>query len=86
MSKDFDTLFKIGVCDREVALRGYCSSQSVFYPPHPAYVVDSMVKGFKKYWKGKSNLKELAKACYLKEVDNLFHYFYQWLNDEDIGE
>ena len=86
MSKDFDTLVDMGICNREEALRVYCSSQSVFYPPHPAYVVDSMVKGFKKYWKGKSNLKELAKACYLKEVDNLFHYFYQWLNDEDIGE
>ena len=86
MSKDYSTLSDLGLCSKEEALRSYCSSGDVFFPTHPQYVVDSMVTGFKKYWKGKSNLKELAEACYLKDVDRLFHYFYEWLNDEDIGE
>ena len=86
MTKDFSSLVDEGICSREQALRSYCSSGDVFFPQHPQYVVDSMVKGFKKYWKGESNLKELAEACYLRDVDGLYHYFYQWLNGEDIGE
>ena len=86
MSKDYSTLVEMGISTKEEALRCYCSSGDVFYPRHPDYVVDSMVKGFKKYWKGESSLKELAEACYLRDIDGLFHYFYQWLNDEDVGE
>ena len=86
MSKDFSTLSDMGICSREEALRQYCSSQSVFFPPHPQYVVDSMVKGFVKYWKGNSSLEELAEACYVKDVNCLYRYFEQWLNGEDLGE
>lgn len=86
MSKDYSTLSDMGICSREEALRAYCSSGDVFFPTHPKYVVDSMVKGFKKYWKGNSSLVELAEACYLKNTDGLYKYFEQWLNDEAFEE
>lgn len=86
MSKDFNTLVDMGICSRESALRAYCSSQSVFFPPHPGYVVDSMVKGFKKYWAGEYNLEQLAEACYLRNVEGLYRYFEQWLDAEAFEE
>ena len=84
MTKDFDTLVDMGICSREEALRAYVSSPSVFFPPHPAYVVDSTVKGFKLYWAGKIGLEELAKYCYLRSVDGIFKYYWQFLDEEEV--
>jgi len=84
MSKDFITLHEMGICSKERCLKVYCTSQSVFYPPHPDYVVKSMVAGFKKYWKGKIGLEELTEACYLRDLEGLYKYFGQFLNEEDF--
>ncbi len=84
MSKDFNTLHEMGICSKEQALKAYCTSQSVFYPPHPDYVVKSMVAGFKKYWKGKINLEKLTELCYLRDLEALYKYFGQFLNEEDF--
>ena len=81
MTKDFSTLSNMGICSREEALRAYCSSPSVFFPPHPAYVVTSTVKGFKLYWAGKIGLEKLAKYCYLRSIDGLFKYYDQFLEE-----
>lgn len=54
-----------------------------FYPPHPGYVVESAIAGFKKYWAGEIGLEELRAACYLREIDGLYSYFSTFLNEED---
>ena len=77
------TLVDMGICDKAEALKSYVTSQSVFYPPHPEYVVKSTIKGFKKYWAGTATLEELAEACYLKDTGGLFRYYEQFLNEEE---
>lgn len=82
MTKDFDTLVDMGILTKEGALRAYCSSPSVFFPPHPAYVVESTVKGFRLYWMGGIGLDKLAKYCYLRRVDYLYKYYGQFLMED----
>ena len=86
MTKDFDTLVDMGICSKETALRCYVSSPSVFFPPHPQYVVESTIEGFKKYWAGNLTLEKLAKKCYLRSVDGIYQYYGQFLNKEEYDE
>jgi hypothetical protein len=83
MTKDFMTLVDMGICDKAEALRCYCSSSSVFFPPHPQFVVDSTVTGFKLYWQGKISLEKLREYCYLRSIDGLYKYYGQFLQEED---
>ena len=71
-----------GLWTKEEGLYAYIKSN--FYPPHPEHVVESMMKGFKKYWKRKINLYELTKACYLRDTDGTYKYFESFLNEEDL--
>ena len=82
MTKDFMTLVDMGICDKKSALKGYCTSQSVFFPPHPQYVVESTVKGFKLYWKGDIGIDKLKDYCYLRSIDGLYKYYGQFLEEE----
>lgn len=84
MTKDFQTTIDMGICTREQALRMYVSSPSVFFPPHPGYVVESTVKGFKLYWAGKIGLEKLKDYCYLRSIDGLYRYYEEFLNSEDV--
>lgn len=81
MTKDFMTLVDMGICDKESALRAYVSSSSVFFPPHPQFVVDSTVEAFKRYWAGKITIETLRKRCYLRSIDGLYKYYGQFLGD-----
>ena len=81
MSKDFMTLVDMGICNKEQALRSYVSSPSVFFPPHPSYVVESTVKGFKLYWEGKINIDKLKDYCYLRSVNGLYEYYGQFMEE-----
>ena len=83
MTKDFMTLVDMGILTREEALRAYVTSQSVFFPPHPQYVVKSTVNGFKLYWAGKLTLDKLKDKCYLRTVEALYKYYGQFLTEED---
>ena len=83
MTKDFETLVDMGICNKETALRIYVSSPSVFFPPHPKFVVDSTVEGFKLYWKGKISLDKLREYCYLRSVNGLYEYYGQFLEEVD---
>ena len=83
MTKDFMTLVDMGICDREHALRSYCSSPSVFFPPHPSYVIESTVKGFKLYWAGKIDADKLKEYCYLKDINGLYKYYDQFMEVDD---
>lgn len=82
MSKDFITLIDMGIATKEEALRAYVSSSSVFFPPHPSYVVNSTVEGFKLYWEGKLTLEKLKDRCYLRTVEALYKYYGQFLEEE----
>jgi len=54
-----------------------------FFPPHPDYVIESTIEGFKKYWEGEIDEIELAqKYCYLRSVDGLYRYYSMFLDDE----
>jgi len=83
MTKDFMTLVDMGISTKEEALRAYVSSPSVFYPPHPSYVVESTVKGFKLYWNGKIDLDKLREYCYLRTLEKLYKYYGQFLEEND---
>jgi len=72
-----------GYIDREQGLRLHLSAN--FYPPHPSYVIDSTVEGFKKYWAGEISLDELREACYLRDTAGLYKYFHCFLREEDGG-
>ena len=80
MTKDFMTLVDMGICDKGSTLRGYCTSQ--FFPPHPQYVVESTVKGFKLYWKGDIGIDKLKDYCYLRSIEGLYKYYGQFLEEE----
>ena len=82
MSKDFGTLVEMGICNREQALGAHIDCN--FYPPHPQYVKKSMIIGFTKYWNGEINLGGLQEACYLRDVDGLYRYFYEFLDLEEV--
>ena len=58
------------------------TSSSVFFPPHPLYVVESTVKGFKLYWEGKIDLNKLCEYCYVRTIDGLYRYYRQFLEEE----
>ena len=75
------TLVDMGISTKEEALRAYVTSQSVFYPPHPSYVVESTVEGFKLYWNGKLTLEKLKDRCYLRTVEVLYRYYGQFLEE-----
>lgn len=81
MSKDFMSLVDCGVTDRAGALRGYVSSQSVFYPPLPGYVKNDIIEAFAEYWLHGLELSELARRCWLKDVSSLYKYFDQFLDE-----
>lgn len=83
MTKDFMALVDMGISTKEEALRAYVTSQSVFFPPHPGYVVESTIKGFKLYWDGKIDLDKLCKYCYLKSTSGLYKYYGQFLDEDD---
>ena len=73
---------KDGLISREQALEVHIRSN--FYPPHPEFVVESMLDGFRKYWAGKINIEELMKKCYLRDLEGLYRYFSSFLeNSED---
>ena len=82
MTKDFMALVDMGICDKGKTLKMYCTSQLVFFPPHPQYVVKSTVKGFKLYWKGEIGIDKLKDYCYLRDVDELYKYYGQFLEEE----
>ena len=82
MTKDYDTLVDMGILTQEEALRAYVSSPSVFFPPHPGYVVESTVKGFKLYWEGKIDLDKLAEYCYVRDTSALYKYYGQFLKED----
>jgi len=84
MTKDFMTLVEMGICTKEKALRAYVSSPSVFFPPHPTYVVESTVKGFKLYWQDKIDLDKLKDYCYLRSIDGLYRYYGQFLKEGEF--
>ena len=65
---------------REIGLQAHI--QGNFYPPHPAYVQKSMIEGFRKYWAGKIGLEELREACYLRDMNGLYRYFGEFLDEE----
>jgi len=81
MTKDFDTLVDMGICTKEKALEMYLKSQ--FFPPHPSYVVESTIEGFKKYWNKEIDLDKLCKFCYVRDLQALYKYYGQFLNEED---
>ena len=77
------TLVDMGICDREQALRSYVNSPSVFFPPHPGYVVESTIKGFKLYWKGKIDEEKLAEYCYVRDIYALHKYYGQFIEVQE---
>ena len=79
MTKDFQASIDMGICTKEKALRLYVTSQSVFFPPHPQYIVESTVEGFKKYWNGTISLEVLRQKCYLRNVNALYKYYGEFL-------
>ena len=60
--------------------------QGNFYQRHPKEVEDSTIKGFLKYWNYDIGLKELARYCYLKDVNGLNDYYSTFLNNEDLED
>ena len=82
MTKDYSTLVDMGILTQEEALRAYVSSPSVFFPPHPSYVVESTVKGFKLYWADKIGLTKLSEYCYTRDTQALYRYYGQFLKEE----
>lgn len=70
-----------GLISREQALEVHIRSN--FYPPHPEFVVKSMLEGFRKYWAGKINVEALMKKCYLRDLEGLYRYFSSFLNEEN---
>lgn len=72
---------KRGLIKREIALKQHIGCN--FYPPHPEYVVKSMLAGFRAYWKGDLGLEGLQEKCYLRTIDGLYKYFEFFLNEED---
>lgn len=83
MTKDFMTLVDMGISTKEEALRAYVTSQSVFFPPHPGYVVESTIKGFKLYWNGDIDLDKLREYCYVRTIEALYKYYGQFLEEGD---
>lgn len=79
MSKDFDTLVDMGITTPEMALRAYAESPSVFFPPHPKWVVEDIVSAFKDYWENKIDEETLAERCHLRSVSGVYKYFEQFL-------
>jgi hypothetical protein len=67
-----------GLWTKEQALEAHIRCN--FYPPHPDYVVKSMKEGFQKYWNHEIDLKQLQKACYLRDQGGLYKYFESFLN------
>ena len=55
--------------------------KSNFFPPHPSYVIESTIEGFKKYWDGELTLEKLKEACYLRDMDGLYKYYGEWLDE-----
>ena len=66
-------------CGNERGLELHLSSQ--FYPPHPKYVVESTIEGFKKYWNGEIDEYELIECCYLRDIDGLYRYYGMFLEE-----
>jgi len=83
MTKDFMTLVDQGILTKEKALEAYLTSRSVFFPPHPSYVVESTIKGFKLYWNKKIDLDKLCQYCYVRDQNALFKYYGQFIEDEE---
>lgn len=81
MSKDTGTLIEVGILNKIQALQWHISSN--FYPPHPRYVQDSMIEGFKQYWAGEIDLRQLQKKCYLRDLDGLYRYFGEFMEMEN---
>ena len=78
---------EIGFTDylgKEDGLKMHLTSN--FYPPHPQFVKESTVKGFKLYWDYKIDIEKLTEYCYLKDVDGLYRYYSTFLNEEDLNE
>ena len=86
MSKDVGALIEMGLITRIRALEWHIDYN--FMPAHPQDVKDSMMSGFKKYWAGKIDEEELAKACCLKNVGGLYQYFNEFMemNDEPVDD
>ena len=81
MSKDVGTLIEMGIVNRIQALEWHI--QYNFFPPHPQYVKDSMIEGFKQYWAGEIDEEQLQKKCYLKDMDGLYRYFDEFMGMEN---
>ena len=81
MSKDVGTLIEMGIVNRIQALEWHIGCN--FFPPHPQYVKESMINGFKKYWAGEINEEKLQEACYLRDLDGLYRYFGEFMEMED---
>lgn len=85
MSKDFIRLVDMGIVSKEQALEAYTRSQSVFFPPHPEYVVQAILDTFKDYWAGKVDFGQtMAQRCYLRDTGALVKYFGQFIDDNDL--
>lgn len=84
MSKDVGTLIEMGILNRVQALEWHISSN--FFPPHPKYVKDSMVDGFKKYWAGEINEEQLKDKCYLRDLSGLYRYFGEFMDMKEEEE
>lgn len=54
-----------------------------FYPPLPSYVKESIMDAFQDHWDGKLNdMDKLKDRCYLRDVDGLYRYFSEFINEE----